>query len=109
MTEHEHQPPKSRTIGVIAVDEDTLITIDHVYDPGDAPCEHCGKDCLDPGMVGLTITEGQSEAAALLSVGEALAIANRLTKAASLILESCEAPADLAREAAKLRADAEGP
>ena len=51
-------------------------------------------------MVGLIVTEGN----AILTAEQALVLANRLTRAASLILESEEDTPDIEREAARFAA-----
>jgi hypothetical protein len=84
---------RTRTIGVIHADDDTVIVVEHVYEPeGAALCEDCGKPAHDPGMVGLTVSQDDDEpVSTLLSAAEALVLAERLTRAASLVLESQEA------------------
>lgn len=104
---------RTRTIGRIHPDEDTVIVVEHVYEPeGAALCEHCGEHAHDPGMVGLVIgsedEDGPPNAASvLLTAEDALVLANRLTRAASLVLESAEDIPDIEREAAKFAPAAE--
>jgi hypothetical protein len=104
MTEHDPEAPaiRSRTIYHMLLDdgpEERDLLIEHVYIPeGEAGnCEHCGSPARDPGLVGL-IVGGES---ALLTAEEALTVANRLTRAANLVLESEEDIPDIEREAAR--------
>jgi len=97
---------RTRTIGVIHADDDTVIVVEHVYEPeGAALCEDCGKPAHDPGMVGLTVSQDDDEPVSVLITAEdALVLANRLQRAASLVLESEEDAADLERDIARLAA-----
>ena len=102
---------RTRTLGVIHPDEDTTIIVEHVYEPGAEPCEHCGTCAHDPGMVGLIIDredEDEGSVSVLLAPEDALLLANRLTRGASLVLELGEDNADIEREAAKLGVPEEG-
>lgn len=105
---------RTRTLGCIHPDEDTVIVVEHVYEPdGASSCEHCGNPAHDPGMVGLVISsedeDGTAQASSVLMAAEdALTLANRLTRAASLVLESAEDNPDIEREAARF-APAEAP
>ena len=83
-------------------DEDAFVAVDHVYLPEGAAgiCCHCDQPAHDPGMVGLIVSEGQ----AVLTAEQALVVANRLQRAASLVLESDEEPADLERDVARFAA-----
>jgi hypothetical protein len=101
---------RSRVIGRVYPDDDTVIVIDHVYEPeGGPPCEHCGGQSHDPGMVGLVVSslledddDGEPDPVSVLMTAEtALLVANRLTRAANLVLESEESLPDIEREAAR--------
>jgi hypothetical protein len=96
---------RSRTIGTIAVDEDTDLVIRHVYHPdGAVACECCGSD-HDPGMAGLIVrTRAGDVVRLLLTDDEAATLAERLGRVVSLIRESQEAPPDVEREMARLTA-----
>ena len=80
-------PPRVRTVGCITTpDGATSIYIDHVYSM--ETCEH-GQP--DEGLVGLAIRPDDGpEAHALLGPDDALLIAERLTRAAALIMETGE-------------------
>lgn len=97
-------PLRTRTVyvlhGEIGGDH---ITVDHVYAPeGAFPCDECGKPGHDPGMVGLAMSgDDQQFATAMLTAEEALVLANRLQRAASLVMESDEDVPDVEREAAR--------
>jgi hypothetical protein len=114
-TEHDHEDhicSRTRNIWHVILDDGegdddgTLIAVDHVYLPdGSFTCSDCGRPGHDPGMVGLIVGEGS----ALVEPEVALTIANRLTRAASLILESHEDPPDIEREAHRLGAPVECP
>jgi len=83
--------------------------VDHVYEPeGAGTCHHegCGKPSHDPGMVGLVMSGEDATVSALLEPGEALVLAERLQRAASLVMESMEEPPDIEREAARYTATA---
>lgn len=98
---------RTRTIGVIFGDcGGDRIMIEHVFAPeGSFGCEECGGPGHDPGMVGLGIDgDDDQQAYAMLSPEEALLIANRLTRAAGLVLESAEDVPDVEREAARFTA-----
>lgn len=109
MTEHQHEEAHLRTRTLLHLpieDQDTCVGVDHVYLPeGQAgPCCHdgCGNPAHDPGMVGLAL----GGELALLTAEEALVVANRLTRAASLVLEAEEDTPDIEREAARYAAPA---
>jgi hypothetical protein len=89
--------------------------VEHVYLPdGAEKCAGCGADAHDPGMVMLIMLTseeeegGDGDVSGLLTVSEALTLANRLQRAASLILESGEGAADVEREAARFGTDGAG-
>jgi hypothetical protein len=104
---------RTRTIGCVHPDEDTTIVVEHVYEPeGASACEDCGHPAHDPGMVGLVVSSEDEDGTAnvtsvLLMAEDALMLANRLQRAASLVLESAEGTPDIEREAARFSA-AEG-
>ena len=99
---------RSRTILNLRVCEDVVIVVDHTYEPdGATTCDDCGEPAHDPGMVGLLMAEGHeggNVVSALLDPGQALMIAERLQRAASLVMESGEDVADVEREAARYAA-----
>ena len=115
MSEHDHEGHvHSRTRNIWheilddgeGDDDGTLIAVDHLYLPdGSFACSDCGAPGHDPGMVGLIVGEGS----ALLEPELALIVANRLTRAANLILESREEPPDIEREAHRFGAPVELP
>jgi hypothetical protein len=107
MTEHSPEAPavRSRTVYHMILDdepEERDLLVEHVYIPeGEAgECPHCGRPAHDPGLVGLVV----GDSSALLTAEEALTVANRLTRAANLVLESEEDVPDIEREAARLSA-----
>jgi hypothetical protein len=107
MSEHhpEAVPLRTRTLWhMLCDDEETVVMVDHVYIPEGAAgtCDDCGKPAHDPGLVGLIVGEDS----ALLSAEQALALANRLTKAAELVLESEEDVPDVERDIARFAAAA---
>lgn len=96
-------PRKVRTRSVGHLHLDTpghAIAVDHVYAP-DGVLDGDGTG-HDPGRVGLVVKEGEHAGSVLLTASQALSLANRLTRAASLVLESGEDPADVEREAARV-------
>ncbi|HEY2088257.1 MAG TPA: hypothetical protein VGH54_19850 [Mycobacterium sp.] len=106
---------RTRTLGHVHTDDDTVVVVEHVYEPeGAAPCGDCGGPAHDPGMVGLVISGEREDGtldvpvSALLTAEDALVLANRLQRAASLVLESGEDCPDIEREAARF-APPEGP
>ena len=107
MTEpHPEAPPiRGRIVYFTVLDdepEERDIIVEHIWirDGAAGPCHDCGKPAHDPGMVGLMIGSEH----ALLTADEALVIANRLTRAASLVLESQEDVPDLERDMARFTA-----
>ena len=90
-----------RIVGSVPVDDDTMIWIDHVFTIGASPDD-------DPGYVGLTVTEDDTaepeqarlgaKATCLLTAAEALLLADRLQRAAHLVLETGEDLPDPERE-----------
>ena len=90
-----------RIVGSVPVDDDTMIWIDHVFTMGLSPED-------DPGYVGLTVTEDDTaepeharlgaKATCLLTAEEALLLADRLQRAAHLVLETGEDLPDPERE-----------
>jgi hypothetical protein len=101
--EHQHDPHevqmRNRMVFHLDLDgQETFIGVDHVYAAeGSITCEHCGRPGHDPGFVGLMLGEEH----ALLDPGEALMLAERLQRAASLVMESMEDVPDIEREAAR--------
>jgi len=80
-----------RIVGSVPVDDDTMIWVDHVFATGASPHD-------DPGYVGLTVTEDDTRATCLLTAQEALLLADRLQRAAHLVLETDEDLPDPERE-----------
>lgn len=85
---------RTRTVGGIATDEGASVDVDHVYL---MDADEAAKP--DDGMVGLFVKDEQETAVSvLLTPAEALTIANRLTRAAGLVMESDEDLPDPERE-----------
>lgn len=112
MDETTHPSPenaelRTRTVGALFPEGcgEISVIVEHVYLPEGAAgtCDHeeCGNLAHDPGMVGLMIADHDEVANCLLSAEEALVLANRLQRAASLVLESMEDVPDVEREAAR--------
>ncbi len=90
-----------RIVGSVPVEDDTMIWIDHVFTIGASPED-------DPGYVGLTVTADDAAEAddfrlvakstCLLTAEEALLLADRLQRAAHLVLENNEDLPDPERE-----------
>ena len=92
-----------RIVGSVPVDDDTMIWIDHVFATGTSPHD-------DPGYVGLTVAEDDIKATCLLTAQEALLLADRLQRAAHLVLETDEDLPDPEREYRRHRgSEAAGP
>lgn len=111
MTEPSREaiPLNYRTVLTMHPEADgSRIAVDHVYAPeGAFDCDDCGEPGHDPGMVGLTMAgDDNQNASALLTAEEALVLANRLQRAASLVMESEEDTPDVEREAARFSAPA---
>lgn len=110
-TEHEAVPLRYRTILTLSADTGPgVVSVDHVYAPeGAFACDDCGKPAHDPGMVALFVDDERQErpSSVLLTAAEALVVANRLQRAASLILESEEDVPDVEREAARFSSQEE--
>jgi hypothetical protein len=90
-----------RIVGSVPVDDDTMIWIDHVFAMGASPYD-------DPGYVGLTVAEDDTKATCLLTAEEALLLADRLQRAAHLVLETGEDLPDPEREYRRHRGDRPG-
>lgn len=101
----EHPMPYVRNLAVLAFEDGTEITIDHVFAPGAEPCPDCGSPSIAPGLVGMTVDDPR----VLMSVEEALVLINRLTRAVNLVLEAQEDPPDPVREAARFGAVPDSP
>jgi len=109
MSEHEAEagPGRVRNLGLLFLDDqdEGVIGVDHIYlAEGAFDCTDCGQPGHDPGHVGLTADDGDLIARMVLTAAEALVLANRLTRAASLVLESEEQVPDVEREAARFGA-----
>ena len=112
MTENEAIPLHARTILTMHPEADgSEITVDHIYAPeGAFACGDCGGPGHDPGMVGLMVNgDNDQNVGVVLTAEEALVLANRLQRAASLVLESQEDTPDIEREAARFSAPPERP
>ena len=103
----EALPLRRRTIGRIHPEDDNaFVVVDHIFAPeGTLTCSDCGAPAHDPGMVGLfvdgAVDEDGEMASVMLTAGEALVLAERLHRAAALVLESGEDHPDVEREAAR--------
>ena len=90
---------KTRTVGFIEAADDIHIMVEHLYDNSTCP-EH--GNLTDAGMIRVTIydeTPGDEEyASVLLGAADALLLADRITRAAHLVLELCEQLPDPQRE-----------
>jgi hypothetical protein len=85
--------------------EDGFLAIEHVYsDSCGCPVEDCDHPWHDPGEVALLLVEGTESVGIKFGPGIAFTIADRLTRAAHLILEAGEDLPDIAREMARLGA-----
>lgn len=100
---------RSRVIGHMCLEGcgETSVIVEHVYEPEGVDTCHCGNPTHDPGMVSLVIFDHEETLGCLMGAEEALVLANRLTRAASLILESMEDVPDVEREAARFTKHAE--
>lgn len=91
--EDEHEQLEIRNIGFLGtiMGEDN-IAIDHVFSMNNRECPECGGESEDEGFVGLMINDDESDnhASILLTAEEALLLANRLQRAAEVVLESDE-------------------
>ena len=105
MTEHEHDdgcghpPLRARNIGYLNAEDGSEISVDHLYVAGPETCSRdgCGNPAVSPGLIGLTL----DDAMGMFTPAEALLIANRLTRAANIVLEAEEQLPDIEREAAR--------
>lgn len=99
---HEHPAPRERNIADFETADGTSIRIDHLFIAAEdlEPCPNCGGQCVSAGLVGLVL----DEVPAVLSPEEALMVANRLTRAANLVLETLEDAPDPEREAVRFGA-----
>lgn len=108
---HDHGELKTRLVTVVEAAYKTLVAVEHVYD--NDVCSACGT--LSTGFVGIRIRnepepedergdehgdehDGEKCASALLDAGEALLLADRITRAAHLVLETTEELPDIERE-----------
>ncbi|HUZ53149.1 MAG TPA: hypothetical protein VMU94_11550 [Streptosporangiaceae bacterium] len=102
---------RSRRVATMWTDENTHVRVSHVYDQGGRDCA-CGASHLDEGLVELEVhnSDGTVEAAedqyalAYMTAAEALVLAQGRQRAAQLVLETHEAPADTDRELHRLTA-----
>jgi hypothetical protein len=100
-----------RTIGQITSGEESrtkapwAVQIDHIYFSG-----ACGHGPVDPGSVGLAVASAAEDdsaadpepVSAIMSPEQALLVADRLTRAAQLVLAAQEEPDDAERELLRL-------
>jgi hypothetical protein len=82
--EHDDEPLHVRTVGGITADN-ISIQVDHVY-----TMETCEHGHPEPGLVGLAVFKDDDRLSVLLSPDDALIIANRLQRAANLVMEAGE-------------------
>jgi len=102
MADHAPVPLRARTIGSVYPSDDTVIIVEHVYEPGTAPCHGCGEHAHDPGTVGMIVSRDDEQPVAVsMSAEDALLLANRLERAAGIVLELGEDAPDIEREAAR--------
>ena len=105
--EHEHDEVQLRTRAIFHLDlgdQDSFIGVGHIYAAeGTLACDNCGGARHDPGFIALMVGEEQ----ALLDPGDALMLAERLQRAASLVMEAMEDAPDIEREAARYSVPAE--
>jgi hypothetical protein len=101
---------RCRSVGHLDYD-DISLSVAHVFaaEGESGKCTHCGENAHDEGGVGLAITgiteDGQEVTLdALMAPEDALLLANRLTRAANMALESGEDLPDIEREMAKFGA-----
>ena len=99
MTENDSEQvgeQRVRNVGMLFPGENVTITIDHVFTDENCPHGHP----VDEGFVGLMVEdeEAAGRAGALLTAAEALLLADRLTRAANLVLELDEDLPDAERE-----------
>jgi len=103
MTEHQdgcgHPPLRYRNIAFLVTGDGSEISVDHLYVAGPETCSHdgCDNPAVSPGMVGLALDDAEG----VFTPAEALLIANRLTRAANIVLEAEEQLPDIEREAAR--------
>lgn len=103
----QKETPELRIRQLVFVETDSeMVSVDHLFADGlVGGCEiHAPRP--DPGMVGLTIHLNQDgelewQAGAVLTPEQALYLANRLQRAAGLVLESGEDLPDVEREASR--------
>lgn len=110
MTDHEHVPLNVRTVGYVYPSDDVAIAVEHVYAPGAAPCGGCGTDAHDPGVVGMAIDRDDEQPVMVsMTAEDALLLANRLTRAANLVLELGEDAPDIERDVARFAPEGSKP
>lgn len=100
-TDHTDDDHKilSRYVGGVFPDDHINVYVDHIYTNQTCP-EH--GNLTDSGVVGIYISDetpgDTQQASAVLSAEDALLLADRLTRAAHLVLETDEDVADVERE-----------
>jgi hypothetical protein len=105
MSDGPQEHYRYRTILHAEMEDGQFVRIEHIFEPeGASACEDCGGPAHDPGEVGLVIGDGDGIASLAVTPEMALLIANRLTRAASLVLESGEELPDVDREMARFGA-----
>lgn len=97
LSDHEHGDIKARQVGGVVTEQGEFIEITHLYTNGVCP-EH--GHLSNPGMVGIALDGDNNEGAHyyVLDPATALILANRLTRAANLVLETVEEVPDVERE-----------
>lgn len=77
-----------------------VISLDHVYLTQSHFCEKCNKQEPDAGVISLSIVDDEDETVTVfLDASEALVLANRIERAANIILEDLEDPESMDRAA----------
>ncbi|MGO9298415.1 MAG: hypothetical protein ACLP52_31835 [Streptosporangiaceae bacterium] len=84
---------KVRWVGVIRPFDCASIYVSHIYESG--VCDHGNQDW---GLVSITVDHGEDRAGVTLTAAEALLLADRLVRAAHLVLELGEDAPDPDRE-----------
>jgi hypothetical protein len=101
-TEPEALPMRERSFGIVqGACTDASAEVAHIYEPDGAETMDCGHGSHDPGMVELSLDHDGEHASIWLTPAGALLLANRLIRAANVILESGEELPDVEREAAR--------
>jgi hypothetical protein len=104
---HVHFRTRHIWCEVLDDEDETPIAVSHLYLPESEAgvCPHCHEPHQNPGVVGLAL----GDEFAAMDAELALTLADRLVRAAHLVLEAEEQPADLEREIARFGAPPEPP